>query len=260
MRRKNLGVGFELEAAMQRLEVFVMNTGVVPLIDTEPGRAQELAAHHLHGAGDDSCNLKPCRLGGVCHALAEIARFEAERRTLRSALETIEAANEAQKWLATSGERFAEALRALASYGHNQHLGPRFHDHVALCDQPLAVLVRLDELAASIAGLDERLRDLFWRPEHRRRRNEKGADWLLTAVWQHLDWGGFTYQEVFEFVPDRDPKRVRVTNPAARRALVDRVRKRIQSGEARTILPRELLASPSPKDKAEKSMRRRSSR
>ena len=72
---------------------------------------------------------------------------------------------------------------------------------------------------------------------------------LLTAVWQHLDWGGLTYEEIYELVPS--------FGGVAKAK--DVVRKRVATADARSLKPRELHPELPKPPKVDKSRRRRSS-
>jgi hypothetical protein len=81
----------------------------------------------------------------------------------------------------------------------------------------------------SLENFDEELRGLLVSRQLRQRADTKPADVLLTAVWQHLDWGGLTNAEIAQLVPDGN----------GTRGAADRVRKRVDRPNVRCMMPRE---------------------
>lgn len=112
-----------------------------------------------------------------------------------------------------------------------------------------ALVARLASLRSGVDGLASGLRSNAWGAQHQQPSARKGSDLLLTAVWQHLDWGGLTYDEIFDLVPSAGT----VTKAK------DVVRKRVARPNARSMLPRELHPELCEDPKVEKRRRRRSS-
>lgn len=236
-RRKRDDVGFDVDKAIATLHREALAVGAVPADDPRAASPQHTARAHLHGLEPSSCKRSPCRLAGVCHALIEITEHRAELERSKELLDVLEQTHEVSKWLGKSGFRYVEALNALVEHGKGRHaseatlrLAPPAHDHALLCVRPLRIMQPLTALLCSLDNFEEALRESVSSRALRQPADRKRADVLLTAVWQHLDWGGLTYAEIAKLVPDRNGP-----NGAA-----ERVRARVRSKNARCVMPREL--------------------
>jgi hypothetical protein len=228
-KRKASGVGFDLERAGQSLQAAAHAAGLRPMgIDPAKATLLQTANVHLHGLEQNGCKESPCRRAGLCHALDELAAYIADTTDRRAVVEAAAQTHEMEKFLGNSGDRYAKALSALTEYGGGFHRDgePLSHDHETLCERPAEILLRMAQFLGSMAEFNEALRKNLWsRPPQR-----KSREWLLIAVWQHLDWGGFTYREIFKLVPDDEDED----------GWFDRIRKRVLGPDARSSRPKEL--------------------
>lgn len=236
-KRKRDDVGFDVEKAIAALHREALVAGAVPQDDHRAASPLQTARAHLHGLGRSSCKRGPCRVAGLCHALVEIGEHRGELERSKELLEVLEQTHEVSKWLGYSGFRYVQALNALVEHGKARHaseenlgLARPAHDHALLCVRPLRIMRPLTAVLRSLDGFEEALRESVSSRALRQPADRKRADVLLTAVWQHLDWGGLTYAEIAKLVPDRNGP-----NGAA-----ERVRARVRSKNARCVMPREL--------------------
>ncbi|MBI3206134.1 MAG: hypothetical protein HYZ29_31650 [Myxococcales bacterium] len=234
-RRKRDDVGFDVGKAIAALHLEALAAGAAQ-DDPRAASPQHTARAHLHGLEPSSCKRSPCRLAGFCHALAEITEHRTELERTKELLDVLEQTHEVSKWLGNSGFRYVQALNALVEHGKDRHaseeklrLARPAHDHALLCVRPLRIMRPLTAFLQSLDNFEDDLRELLLSRHLRQPADRKGADVLLTAVWQHLDWGGLTYAEIARLVPDRNGP-----NGAA-----ERVRSRVRSKNARCVMPRE---------------------
>jgi hypothetical protein len=179
------------------------------------------------------CTASPGRLAGICHALHELEQYLAEISEGAAVLKAITEVENMRKLLARASDDFASALGRLMARGATHHDRERewganilTHAHELRCLRP----------ARASAGDRRAAR----RP-------------TLIALYKHLRWGGLGYAAISRLVPDdlffQPPSTVPSKADARKREryAADRVRKRVQSGEAKSLFPREHLAEKSPK-------------
>ncbi len=228
-------VGFDVEKAIRSLHREAIKAGALTKDDPRAASPAQTAEAHLHGIGAQTCSERPCRLGGLCHALHELVDYQMERES--PLYDALVLTDEVKSWLSTAGRRYAIALDQWIDYGDQRHASERkfktqpqisLHNHAELCERPRRILSNLQDLAKSLEDAD--LRAFFASHELVQASGKKRTALLLTAVWQHLDWGGIAYEEIFKLVPSDGP----VSKPK------DIVRKRVARAEARSLRPREL--------------------
>jgi hypothetical protein len=235
-RRKRDDVGFDVDKAIATLHREALAVGAVPANDPRAASPQHTARAHLHGLEPSSCKRSPCRLAGLSHALIEIIEHMAELERSTELLDVLEQTHEVSKWLGKSGFRYVQALSALVEHGKDRHafeeklrLARPAHNHALMCVRPLRIMRPLTAFLQSLDNFEDDLRELLLSRDLRQAADRKRADVLLTAVWQHLNWGGLTYAESAKLVPDRNgPK-----------GAAERVRARVRSKNARCVMPRE---------------------
>jgi hypothetical protein len=226
-------VGFDVAKAIRSLHREAIKAGAFAKDDPRAASLAQTADAHLHGIGAQTCSERPCRLAGLCHALHELVDYQMEREG--PLYDALILTDEVKSWLSTAGRRYAIALDQWIEYGDQQHAFERklktstaLHNHAELCERPRRILSNLQDLAKSLEDAD--LRAFFASHELVQASGKKRTALLLTAVWQHMDWGGIAYEEIFKLVPSDGP----VSKPK------DIVRKRITRAEARSLRPREL--------------------
>lgn len=245
-KQKMQELDFDLKKAIKRLHREALIAGALTKDHPLARSPFAVADAHQHGVGPVRCAKNPCRLAGLCLALYEVIQYKHDVEHLKPVLEAARHTEQVRNWLGTSGSEYVAALTKLRKYAEKQHGRevapggtPGTHNHRLLCVQPARVLHRMTELLASLKNFDDRFRRVAWSRTLHQRSDQRRADLLLQAVWQHLDWGGLTYEEIFELVPSS-------TKPAN---VKDAVRDRVRKGKrkARAFLPRELhpkLATP----------------
>lgn len=256
MARRMHDVGFDVAKAIERLHQAAVREGAVPAGDGRSESPILTAYAHLHGIerGFD-CPDAPCRKAGLCHALFELLEYRAEVEQKQTVLTTIDRAHEASRSLQKMAQEFAEFAERLPK---EMEKGRAFHfagDRVprayrdVLRTQPRRIRQRIGGLLRSIVDYETALGGLIASPELSQAAGSKRTTLLLRAVWQHLDWGGCTYEEISDLVPS-------VARP---RNVKDTVRKRIREEDARSMRPRELHPRLAPRGRVDKRQRRRSS-
>ncbi len=210
-------------SAIARLHAEAPTAGAQP----SPHRRGEADySSHLHGVeSPPRCVVQPCRLGGLCHALYEVWQYQNEAQWGRPFLD---AADEAGKFRAASAA-FMETLAPVLHRVFEMHNRVPFHDH-AICARAVRVFPSAVELTAELSEWEDAMRGLVWSEELRQPKGKKPAELLLTAVCQHLRWGGITYTEIARLV----------LGDGSRHA-AERIRKRVkESVDARSLVPFEL--------------------
>jgi hypothetical protein len=143
--RKASSIGFNIEEAGQALQAAAHSAGVIPMVaaQTKPTLI-ETANVHLHGLEQNGCKENPCRRAGLCHALAEIAHYNADATDRRAVVDAAAQTHEMGKFLMNSGDRYAKALTALLEHGNGFHRDGEVlkHDHESLCERPAAEIGR----------------------------------------------------------------------------------------------------------------------
>jgi hypothetical protein len=217
-------------------------------------------AQHENRRDPSRCDRVPCRVGGLSFALYELAAYRADVEQgddLVAAAEVVAELRSALRRLEPKIACVVAAIRARSEIAHEIEKGggPATHDHATWCERPSTLLARFDALCAAVDGapeapgrLDDLIRSGYRSPEHRQRGDKKPADLCITAVCQHLAWGGFTNREIAGLIgelspapPDERPmsriddlrKRDRIERD--RKMAEDRVRKRVDSPDTRSI-------------------------
>lgn len=272
-KRKPEGVGFDVHKAIEVLHRAAVAAGAVPTGDGRAASPALTAAAHLHEFGAPICNKNPCRAAGLCLALHELVQYRAELEQLKPVLDAADLTEEASRWLGSVGFRYANALDALVAYGKKQHAREKkinaavpIHDHDRICVRPAQVYRLMTAFLVSLNRLDSDLRSTAWSRELQQPLYGKRNAPLLTAVWQHLDWGGFTYEAIFELVPTfkipgnvKDAVRKRVRPTRDKRVPETPEAKRAREMAARSLLPRDLHPAAPEAPKVERNRRRRHS-
>ncbi len=117
-----IGIGFDLEKAIETLHREAMAAGAVPSAKSADSVEPEISAQaHLHGIGPARCANSPCRLAGLCLALTELVQYRAEVRGLKPLLDALALTEDANIWLAKSGYEYAKALNAWIEHSKERH-------------------------------------------------------------------------------------------------------------------------------------------
>lgn len=121
--------------------------------------------------------------------------------------------------LEESSSALHERERELAAPG-------TLHNHQLTCVLPREALKHSVELLKILKVLDDKLPELIESSELKQAPTPNPRALLLTAVAQHLRWGGLKYREIMQLVPDgmSDDKG-------------ERVRQRVHAPDARTFVP-----------------------
>lgn len=236
-KRAEHDVGFDVDGAIAELQGAAVAAGAVPHGTPIPESPGAIALRHviLHGVQvEPRCSHKPCRLGGLCFALFEVAQYKNEMEGAAAVVAAAEQAESMQRVLATSGKAYAQSLSALVKFGQKFHTQEStggvpsvLHDHETICVRPKVAWLKFEALTKNLAPFGDSLRNLISNTELRQTSRRKRGTLLLTATYQHLKWGGFTYREIAVLVPDK----------LGRTGVVERVRKRCKAKEARSIFP-----------------------
>jgi hypothetical protein len=232
-KRKDNQLGFDADAALDTLHKEAIKAGAVPQEDPRAGNPMSTAIAHLHTIQSDRCRENPCRVAGLCHALFELVQYRAQAD---GAAEFIEAANETEVMF-EAGSRYLEMLDSLGKKAEEIlqreiEQGPTFerHDHEVLCVLPRCICQQVTELQRSLELFEDKLRAMPSSFQLQQSSHQKNCTLLLTAVYQHLKWGGLKYAEIAKLVPD----------DLGRKGADDRVRHRVKEPNARSFVPAEL--------------------
>ncbi|MDX2053050.1 MAG: hypothetical protein SFV15_11695 [Polyangiaceae bacterium] len=233
-------VTFDIDAAVLSLNRAAIAAGAIPDDDERQPGPTETAEFHLHGYGSTTCTKSPCRAAGLCHALYEVVQYRREAAN-EEIIEAADATELMRKAFRKYGDKYMKTLEALSARSDQRHrqlraLGrkePR-SEHETLCRLPERAIIEMSALRSTLEELEERLRGYNSSFELQQSRDKRSADLLLTAVYQHLRWGGLTYSEIARLVPDGRGSRGEIA----------RIRDRIKSPNQRSMMPRELLGQP----------------
>jgi hypothetical protein len=242
-------LGFDLDAAIPALHHAALEAGAVRVDDPRARDAALTAYAHLHSDGERRCKEKPCRKAGLCLALHELVQYRAERAVLGPVLAASRLSASAKRWVEKEGRELHGAVGALLPGVVAPRIERAFDPHarqILLCERPSRLRYLLELLHQELDTYEHDLHALLESPELAQAKGRKPGALLLTAVWQHLDWGGFTYEEIFRLVP----------SGGASSKIKDIVRKRVKAPNARSLLPIEMLTD---SGGVEKRKRRRSS-
>jgi hypothetical protein len=233
-KQKAYDLGFDLEAAIEALRAAALRLKVFDIADPRTGNAFAVAEAHLHHSGPGRCDESSCRRAGVCHALAEILQYKLESERLGTLARVADLSHQARVWLDGAGHAYAQALAELlefvAAAPANSPLLASNRELVS--ERPARILRSLMAILSDSEGYEDAVRNLFWSPELRQVGRNKRSQLLLTATWQHLAWGGFSNPEILALVPP--------TTAGGRVLKLDRIRKRIDEPNARSVMPFEL--------------------
>mgnify|MGYP003471653554 FL=1 len=239
--------GFNVDGAIKRLQQEALKEGATADPGCDPADPYAVALPHVlaHGIQENGprCATPKCKLAGLCFALLESLEYrrEATCPTARSLLVLRDLSSDAHAELTTRAIAFVnEGLPAieplLAAY--------RFALKHGLAQRAEWILTKLKEwgrivelqaqLLAASGALSEDICEPIARPELLKRATPgRSADLLLTSMYQHLSYGGYSPREAGALV--RDSLGGKYTN---------RVRNRMNAPDARSIVPADLSSSP----------------
>lgn len=236
MRKKQepYDLGFDLEAAIESLIVAAVRLKVFDDGDPRAGDGFAIAEAHMHHSGPASCVVSQCRLGGVCHALAEILTYKRESEQLSTLVRVAELTHQVRTWLDRDGHAYGQALAELLEVVEvaSAKTPPLAKNKDLVSERPTRILTSLMAILSETESYEDALRNIFWSPELRRPSRLGRSQLLLTATWQHLAWGGHSDSEILALVPP--------TTAGGRKLKLDRIRKRIDEPNARSVMPNEL--------------------
>ena len=205
IHREPHDVRFDAEAAIGAIRQAAVEAGAVSAGD---GRAEDpkyVSLAHSHGASESCCRKRPCRVGGLCYALRELLQYQ---EGISQGGEFITAADKTEDMCIATDE-YLGPLRSLLNQGLEAHdseanNSPGFvsHDHGMLCVLPYRLIELVTEMRPLLDSLTLKLRGHFYSFELQQSNHRKRSDLLLTAVWQHLHWGGLNAEEIYALVPD----------------------------------------------------------
>lgn len=243
-------LGFDVEAAIHALKAAAVHLQVIDAGDPRAGDEYAIAEAHIHHNGPQRCTESPCRRGGVCHALAEILAYKLEFERLGTLRRVAELTHQVRARLEGEGHAYGMGLAELLEFaeGDLARTIPAFQNKEVVLERPTRILRALTELLSATEGYEAAVRDLFWSPELRQSSTRKRSQLLLTATCQHLAWGGFSNAEILELVSP--------TTAGSTALKLDRIRKRIDEPNARSVMPNELhrdLGVPLRRSRSEKT-------
>jgi len=200
-------VRFDVEAAIGAIHRAAVEAGAVSASDGRAEDPKSVSLAHSHGARESSCRKSPCRVGGLCYALRELLQY---REGISQGGEFIAAADKTED-MCIATDAYVGQLRSLLNQGLDAHDSeaddsPDFvsHDHDMLCVLPYRLIELITEMRPLLDSLTLKLRGHFYSFELQQSNHRKRSDLLLTAVLQHLDWGGLKAEEIYALVPDGD--------------------------------------------------------
>lgn len=243
-----LDPGFDVSRAIENLHRTALDLGAKPSSGCDPQNAYDLAMQHilqhgfqheavdgLHSQVAGRCRVSPCQLAGVCYSLQELLQWKREVTAPRSRaiIAVAHAARECHEAMEAQLARFAIVARELirSSDMHHEledrhHVPGQFHKHELTCVAPQEAINDSESALARFDRLANELPAMIESPELAQPPARKRTALLHSAVCQHLRWGGWSYADIADLVPD---------GLGGNRE--DRVRKRVKSGDARSLLP-----------------------
>jgi len=252
--------GFDVARAVEVLHRKAQELGAKPSPGGDPHDAYDVSLRHvmLHDVPHDllvdghprvaeRCLVTPCRIGGLCFALQEILQFQRELTTARTraSMELTDVARELESVARPLLLRFARVAADFVRTSKVQHewesklqAPGQFHDHESTCRRPRDAVYHGAQMLSLVGKLGNELPSLLESAELAQPPARKRSTILLTAVYQHLSWGGWNYREIAELVPDQVGGR---HDARTRRHPEDRVRHRVKSAEARSLFPADVL-------------------
>lgn len=198
--KKSVQLGFDLPKAIESLRAAAVTAGAFPPTDPRAQSPHHVAEAHVHGVENARhCRRHQCRLAGVCLALSEILIHEADIENLKPFFDAAAHADEVSVNLSRA-QKGAEAATVLLEANAGALQAGEGEKRTPV--EQAVLMVRATAVIRKHAeALAQGLRANAWSKHHQQPRTKKRSDLLLTAVWQHLDWGGLTYEEIFELVP-----------------------------------------------------------
>jgi hypothetical protein len=180
--------------------------------------------------------IQPCRAAGVCFALHELTRDQFDATNYGELLAAADSLGELRKAILKESDGFTAALESISRVRDRLAEGDRsmeFEGRRHLRDLtfvfPQLIFSLTGSLLTTLAAFEAGVRSLPSGGDLRQPTDQNTADLLLTAVYQHLRWGGLKFPEIARLIPDGKEG----GDPA------DRARKRIDSADARSrsLLP-----------------------
>jgi hypothetical protein len=230
-------VGFDVDQATLVLHAEAIAAGAVPKGDFRANNPHDTAEAHLHGLGGALCEESPCRLAGICHALYELTQYRIEARDAEGHIAAADATEQMRKVLRKHGAEYAITLERLLAQSVERHrvngeIGRTepASRHEIFCTLPAQTLQEMTGFLLTLERFEGELRASMSSFELQQSGDKRPRDLLLTAVYQHLRWGGLKYEQIAELVPDG----------LGVRDAAERVRARVNSDNARSMMPREL--------------------
>jgi hypothetical protein len=142
-----------------------------------------------------------------------------------------------RKAFENAGDRFMPILEKLLGQSEQRHrdavqlgVAEARSEHDILCMRPGQLIVQMTALLLNLERFERELRGRVSSFELQQSGDKRAANLLLTAVYQHLHWGGLSYAEIATLVPDE-------LGPLGAK---ERVRSRVRSDNARSLMPVEL--------------------
>jgi hypothetical protein len=149
--------------------------------------------HRGHGIAQDEppCPNKKCRIGGISFALWELAQYQIEREDPRGINAAADGLGEFRSTLVSAFTRANEALRPVMCRDDLSFDANAVRAVTAEC--PSIMRHRLNALIEAVDVYRDQLRLLLVSRQLQQRTDCRPSQRLLTAVYQHLKWGGFSY-------------------------------------------------------------------
>lgn len=230
-------LGFDLDCATYTLHREALAAAALPSNSAGPDGIADVAEAHLHGLEPSRCSRRPCRTAGLCHALYELVQYRREVTDPQGIIAAANAAETMRKALQKAGNQFMPILEKMLDQGDQRHRDAvqvgaveARSEHEILCNRPGQLVVQLTRLLLNVDRFERELRGRVSSFELQQSGDKRSANLLLTAVYQHLHWGGISYAEIAALVPD----------DVGPRGAEERVRARVRSENARSLMPREL--------------------
>ena len=230
-------IGFDIDTATFTLYRAAIAAGALANNTGGPDGIRDVAEAHLHGLGPSRCSRSPCRTAGLCHALYELVQYRHEAKDPEGVIAAANAAEAMRKALLKAGNEFMPVLERLLNQSVERHrhaveLGivePR-SEHEILCVRPEQLAVQTTTLLLNLDRFERELRGRIRSFELQQSGDKRPGNLLLTAVYQHLRWGGISYAEIARLVPDE----------SGPQGMEERIRSRVKSENARSLMPAEL--------------------
>ena len=240
-KRNNLG--FDVDDALRALHAEAIKAGAVPNGDPRAESPLHTSMAHFHRDDQPTCKKQPCRIWGLCLALYELVQYRDELKVAAPFIEAADQTENLRRAILDAGVNYHETFEWFRTQSLEHHrldsefdLGLPRHNHNLLCKRPQQILVSLTALEVLVEHFEGELRELTFSFELQQSNHEKRSSLLLTAVYQQLKRGGITYSEIAELVPDE----------LGKKGADERVRKRVKSPNACSLVPANVLATLKP--------------